>query len=50
MLLTIVLERYFNVTSKDTVHECKIEFGELPVSDVISERESIFLVKWGPLR
>jgi len=34
------------VKSKDIVHECEIEFGLLPVSDVINIGNRKFLVKY----
>ena len=33
--------------STDTAHERDIEFGVLPMSDVINTRKSKFLVKYG---
>jgi len=39
--------KIFNLQTKDTVHECKIEFGVLFGRDVINIRKSKLLVKYG---
>jgi len=42
MLLTTVFRKIFNMKSNGTMHEFEIEFGVLPVSDVINTRKKNF--------